>query len=196
MLDLDSKAVLLLSPFCAQLTDFVPAYVCTSVFSIPLSCTTVSHMWSWRRLGLSAAGHDKDFLSAERVCTWTHEFAAFGCMRNTEVSLWVVHARFWASLSPRRPAGQPAAACLTAHCACLRHLPWLLDVGGGEGLQQGREDPNGSQGLPGSTKTLDLQTRWKQFGAIWAQKQEDIYFEKHIKDVNWGEKEVVFAVNC
>ena len=48
--------------------------------------------------------------------------------------------------SPHQPAGQRVAACLTAHCAYLRHLPWLLDVGGGEGLQQGREDPNGNQG--------------------------------------------------
>lgn len=51
-----------------------------------------------------------------------------------------------AFFSPRRPAGRRAAACLTAHCACRCHRPWLLDVGGGEGLQEGREDPNGNQG--------------------------------------------------
>lgn len=32
--------------------------------------------------------------------------------------------------SPHLPAGRHVAACLTAHCACPRHLPWLLDVGG------------------------------------------------------------------
>lgn len=56
------------------------------------------------------------------------------------------------SSSPHRPAGRRAAACLTAHCACPRHLPWLLDVGGGEGLQQGREDPSGISGRAGREK--------------------------------------------
>lgn len=50
---------------------------------------------------------------------------------------------------PHRQAGRRVAACLTAHCACPRHLPCLLDVGGGEGLQQGREDPNGNPGRAG-----------------------------------------------
>lgn len=54
-----------------------------------------------------------------------------------------------ALFSPHRPAGRRVAACLTAHCACPRHLPWLLDVGGGEGLQQGREDPSGNSGRAG-----------------------------------------------
>lgn len=48
--------------------------------------------------------------------------------------------------SPHRPAGQRVAACLTAHCACLRHLPWLLDVGGGEALQEGKVDPSRNPG--------------------------------------------------
>lgn len=51
--------------------------------------------------------------------------------------------------SPHQRAGQRVAACLTAHCAYLHHLPWLLDVGGGEGLQQGREDPSGNLGRAG-----------------------------------------------
>lgn len=51
--------------------------------------------------------------------------------------------------SPHQPAGQRVAACLTAHCACPHHLPCLLDVGGGEGLRQGREDPSGSPGKAG-----------------------------------------------
>lgn len=53
------------------------------------------------------------------------------------------------SLSPHRPAGRLVAACLTAHCACPRHLPLLLDVGGGEGLQEAREDPSGNVGRAG-----------------------------------------------
>lgn len=57
-----------------------------------------------------------------------------------------VHAK---TLSPHLQAGQRAAACLTAHCACRRHLPWLLDVGGGDCLQQGRKDPSGNPGRTG-----------------------------------------------
>lgn len=51
--------------------------------------------------------------------------------------------------SPHQRAGQHVAACLIAHCACLRHLPCLLDLGGGEGLQQGKEDPSGNLGRAG-----------------------------------------------
>lgn len=63
-----------------------------------------------------------------------------------------------ALFSPHRPAGRRVAACLTAHCACPRHLPWLLDVGGGEGLQQGREDPSGNSGRAG--KETNKEIRW------------------------------------
>lgn len=55
--------------------------------------------------------------------------------------------------SPHRPAGRRVAACLTAHCACPRRLPWLLDVGGGEGLRQGRRDPSGNLGRAGREKS-------------------------------------------
>lgn len=54
--------------------------------------------------------------------------------------------------SPHQPAGRHVAACLTAHCACPRRLPWLLDAGGGEGLQQGRRDPSGNLGRAGREK--------------------------------------------
>lgn len=63
--------------------------------------------------------------------------------------------------SPRRPAGRRAAACPTARCACPRRLPWLLDVGGGEALQQGREDPSGSVGrAAGREREAGAQVTW------------------------------------
>lgn len=59
------------------------------------------------------------------------------------------HSAVSMPFSPHRQAGQHVAACLTAHCACPHHLPWLLDVGGGEILQQGREDPSENLGRAG-----------------------------------------------
>lgn len=51
--------------------------------------------------------------------------------------------------SPHRPAGLHVAACPTAHCAYPNHLPWLLGVLGGAGLQLGRVGPTGSLGEAG-----------------------------------------------
>lgn len=75
--------------------------------------------------------------------------------------------------SPHRPAGRRVAACLTAHCACPRHLPWLLDVGGGEGLQQGREDPSGSSGRAGGETKHKESTDEEQFVAVNGGLEED-----------------------
>lgn len=48
--------------------------------------------------------------------------------------------------SPHRPAGLHVAACPTAHYAYPNHLPWLLGVLGGAGLQLGRKGLTGSLG--------------------------------------------------
>lgn len=41
-------------------------HVC--VFNILLSCAAVNHMWSWRVLGRSPLGHDRDFLFLSDTC--------------------------------------------------------------------------------------------------------------------------------
>lgn len=48
--------------------------------------------------------------------------------------------------SPHPPAGLHVAACQRAHCAYPNHLPWLLGVLGGAGLQLGRVGLTGSLG--------------------------------------------------
>lgn len=79
------------------------------------------------------------FIYLSIYCRKFPQFLAPRCAERASVDLFFLS-------SPRRPAGRRAAACPTAHCACPRRLPWLLVVGGGEALQEGREDPSGSVG--------------------------------------------------
>lgn len=113
----------------------------------------------------------------ESVCTNVHMPS---CLYATIKSDHCVAASVL--LSPHQRAGQHVAACLTTHCACPRHLPWLLDVGGGEGLQQGRKDPSGNPGRAGrETKNI---RRHCQDGGHWCNKS--LQALDNLDDLMWN----------
>lgn len=63
----EAKTLILMLPFCAW-----PMFLYVCVFNILFSCARVSHMWSWRGVGLSALARSWDFVFLSITHTKSH----------------------------------------------------------------------------------------------------------------------------
>lgn len=77
----EAKTLILMPPFCAW-----PVFLHVCVFNILFSCASVSHMWSWRGVGLSALARSWDFVFLS--ITHTHKKPQVSAVGLDNVYIW------------------------------------------------------------------------------------------------------------